>query len=763
MLPETSAALREIEQLLAAQIQRLRRRYLVHGLAWACVLFLGFGAAYFVLDRLLHLPLAVRLLFSAAYVLVMLLLLRRRIVYPLRRPITADDMALAIERHDPGLQQELISALQLAHGDLRDSRALAAAVVARARERIPRLPLDRLLDDRRTLRLVGGACAVALLALAGAWNHAESVRVFVQRALAFEVMYPRATMLLLELPSDGADHRVERPAPDHVVVTMAAGADLPVLVRVEGVQPREVELVVSGGRGIPPVVAMTSRGAERFRHVFRRVQADFTFYARGGDDPAGDATVDVHVVHPPLVRSIRAVVTPPAYTGRPPTELTGGAIEALAGSQVRVEVTPTAPAATAALVFLESGGRLELEPRITSDDAGRRELLTAEFLVTRSDRYQVELVGGSGLRNPHPGHYPIVVIPDHPPAGRLLLPLDDSLQVVLPAGRIPLRAELRDDHGLRRAELRIAAGKQEPATTLPLLEQQPLTSGHVVFRLLAVDAMKLGDRAPAVGDSLTLAIELTDNREPEAQLTKLPPRTVYVVAENDLLRRLTSHFRRLRDDVESLETLQRDRAERLTDLVQDRAATAEPAQLRTDLTLIEVGQGRVLDGLGRLHRELARGFDVHLLNGLEPSDAAQRALEIYAEEQARDASAEAFLPGIYRRMAQERQAGRLGRMEKVLDPLLTMLLAADGALLGPAPACVQALAGAQVAPGTPARLDALRQAQEHQRQILTVLEQLRARLDEWNEFQDVVAQARALLDKQREVQSRTKLQIGEKK
>jgi hypothetical protein len=762
--PDARAAHAEVEKALRAQLARVRQRYLLHGVAILVAAALALGAGYYVLDRLLLLPLPVRLLVSAGYAVALILLLRQHLLYPLRRPLASDDIALAIERHHPELHQELISAVQLGRaGGSRDSAALVAVVLDQARERLGRLPLRRLLDDRRTIRLVASTALLIVVAGAGALDHAPAVGVFVRRALGLDASYPRETTLLVELPADGTSHRVERLAAGRARVTMAAGDDLPVLVRVEGRIPRDVELVVTGGRGIPGVVTMSARGADRFRHMFRRVQQGFTFHARGGDDPAGDLEIEIAVVHPPQVASIRAIVEPPPYVGQQPEVQAGGAIEALAGSSVRLEITPTGPATAAAILLVESGRRFELEPRITSDDAGRRELLTTAFVVDRSDRYQVELVGPSGLRNPHPGHYPIVVLPDHPPIGRLLLPLDDALGVALPTGQLPLRVEVRDDYSLRRAEASVTVGKSEQPARIPLLEPQAPIREALVFRLLPVSSLHAADQpAPAIGDTLSLAVELTDNRDPEPQGTKLPARVIHVVAENDLLRRVTSHFRRLRDEVETLEATQRDRAERLAELIQD-PPEGDAGVWRADLTLLEVGQARVLDGLGRLRRELARGFDVHLLNGLEPAEASARALELYAEEQAKEPAAETFLPAIYRRLAAERRDGRLGPMEKVLDPLLGMTLAADQAVEGPGPAAVAAITRAQVAPGSSARLDALVRAQEYQREILQVLADLRARLDEWNEFQDVIAQTRMLLDRQRDVQSRTRLLDGEKK
>ncbi|MEO0763306.1 MAG: extracellular solute-binding protein, partial [Pseudomonadota bacterium] len=86
--------------------------------------------------------------------------------------------------------------------------------------------------------------------------------------------------------------------------------------------------------------------------------------------------------------------------------------------------------------------------------------------VQDSDRYQVELVGEEGLRDPDPGTYPVVAIEDLAPAGRLFLPDDGS------AVTFTLRPEarFRDDSPITAEDV---------AWTFETL----MTRGHPSYRL----------------------------------------------------------------------------------------------------------------------------------------------------------------------------------------------------------------------------------------------------------------------------------------
>lgn len=756
----------ELDQALAGQHARIRRRFLLHGLATLLSVLAVVTLVYYVADRALELPAAVRVVASLGLVAYLVVGTRRHLLYPWRKTFGRDDVAIVVERRFPELREKLITAWQLkdalaaGSATLRgQSPAMIAGTVATAAEDVRRLPLAGLLDQAHAARVLGLAAGLAVVVLSSWALNPEAAGVFVRRAFGWELAYPRLTTLIVELPPSGPDFQVESTART-ATVTLAAGADFPVIVRAQGTVPANVFLAVTGGRGIAGQVAMTAR-TEHFRHTFRRVQDGFSFHARGGDDPQGDKTVTVSVVHPPLVGTIRAQLVHPEYTGLEPSVQSGGGIEALEGTRVLLQILPTAPVASAALSFVESGQRLELKPQTIQDDQGSMTVYAGEFVVTKSDRYQVELASPAGLRNPHPGQYPVVALPDVAPVGRLLSPPEDSLDVVLPTGLLFLRVEGRDDYRLAKIEAVVQLSKSDATARFELVPKLDRPARQVVAcALLEVADLPTKGGNPPVGESLSLRMELADNRLPEPHRTALSPRSVHVVGESDLARRVAGHFRRLREEVDKAISLQQDRLDRTTEVIGELDQGAAPAGFGSELTLLEVGQGRLQNNADRIHQDLMRAFDVHLLNRLETSDAAAQVVELFLREHVQSQEAVASVRGFYRQLAEERKAGRIGALERALDPILAMIVSAASIGEQLAPATHKLLAEATVAATARERLDLLREAALQQKAIVQELESLRSRLDEWNEFQDVIQQTRAVLDRQRDVETRTRHQIG---
>ena len=71
------------------------------------------------------------------------------------------------------------------------------------------------------------------------------------------------------------------------------------------------------------------------------------------------------------------------------------------------------------------------------------------------------------------------------------------------------------------------------------------------------------------------------------------------------------------------------------------------------------------------------------------------------------------------------------------------------------PEVAQLLAKAQVARGPSDLQPLLAAAQQRQQHIDAVLKQLLLRLEEWNDYQDLVQEVRAIRDRQRDLQNRT--------
>ncbi len=730
-----------LQSLLTGQAAALRRRFLWHGVATVLALLAGAVLLFFGLDRWLDLPLPIRLLHTTALLALLVVGGARFVRYPMTRRFADVDLAVWFERTFPDLHQRLVSAVQLQSIDdtgLRNqSRPMIDQLLAEAAREVQRLPLARLFDNRPTLRMAAIAGGLGALLVGGSLWSPATLRAFVLRHLGIGASYPRETNLRLEVPP--------------------SGADLHVSVAVEGRVPKEVFLQVrSGSRGEARAIAMAPRPGDRFRHVFRRVSGEFTFHADGGDDHQGDRTVTVRTVSPPQVLNIAATVHPPAYTGTTALEQRGGAIEALIGSDVDVAVATSAPVRSATMVFLESGRRLDLTAATPQDDGGVAHLYRTRFAVAGADRYQIELVGTNGLRNPDPGTYPIAALQDYAPIGRWLLP-DDEGALLLPTALLCVRLDAHDDFGLAGIDLAVGTGDQPTVTRslLPSAEKAPTA----VLRTELLEVKELLGGAKG-NDGLLLQAVLRDNKQPQAGSTELPRRIVQVVDEAQLNSAIARAFRGLREDASQALDLESDRRAHLEDLLANSALPA--ADLAQRLTGIEVGHSRVASALERVHRGLMRAFDLHLWNRLETSQHAPRVIELYLEHANQLAEPLAVDPAFYRDLALRRAAGSLGALERCLDRILAMLTLADEAARGPAAEVARALAEALVARGADDRKPLLQRAIAGQQRIEAALKQLLLQLQDWNDYQDLIQDARALRDSQRDLQDRTETLRGKK-
>lgn len=743
----------------------MRRRFAMYGTALVVALVAGAIAFAFALDRWLLLPAPVRLFHSALVAALLVGGAVRFLRYPLSRRFGDVDLAVWFERTFPDLHQRLVSAVQLTavpDGELRNqSRPMIDELLAETQAAVRALPLERLFDARPTRRAVAGAGALVLLLAAGALSSPATMRAFLLRHLGANTSYPRETTLRLELPPASADLQ-RTDAGDRTEIVLPAGADLHVSALAEGRVPKEVYLDVSGVRdgktGAVRSIAMAPRPGDRFRHVFRRVSGSFEFHARGGDDEQGDRVVAVRTVSPPGVVTISATVHPPAYTGVASVEQRGGAIEALIGSDVEITVPTTMPVRTATMVFLESGRRLELAAAAPQDDGGVSRLYRGRFSIAASDRYQIELVGDNGLRNPEPGTYPIAALQDYAPIGRWLLP-DDEGTMLLPDALLCVRVDAHDDFGLAAIELSIGRGDRAPVVRALLPSSPEPVKNAVPTELVEVREL-LGPAGPGGNDGLVLQATLRDNKQPLAGATELPRRIVQIVDEAQLSSAIARSFRALREEVSQALDVQIDRRTHLEELL----AGSEPAalELAQALTAIEVGQGRVGSGLERVHRGLMREFDLHLWNRLETSQHAPRVVELYVEHARAMTEPVALDPAFYRDVAARRASGELGALERCLDRILAMLVAADDSVHGPVADVARALAEAQVARGAADRSPLLQRALAGQRRVEATLTELQRLLQEWNDIQDLIQDTRALRDQQRDLQDRTETVRGKK-
>src|SRR5262249_22841363 len=141
-----------------------------------------------------------------------------------------DEMAFAVERRAPGLQQALISSLQfdraLASGArVVESRELMAAVVADVGSRLQGVPFAAALERGRIRRYGALAAAVAGLFLAGGIADGHSLRLWALRSLLLtNDPWPRYTQLTFR-GNDG--HPIRLPQGDPLTVHVAVAGPVP--------------------------------------------------------------------------------------------------------------------------------------------------------------------------------------------------------------------------------------------------------------------------------------------------------------------------------------------------------------------------------------------------------------------------------------------------------------------------------------------------------------------------------------------------------
>ena len=355
-----------------------------------------------------------------------------------------------------------------------------------------------------------------------------------------------------------------------------------------------------------------------------------------------------------------------------------------------------------------------------------------------------------------------------PPVGRLVTPEDDDLSIALVDAIVPVRIVATDDFGLTSISVVVQANEEDKGATVSMFTTDPQagpdteptrkqTALHYVD--LVTDAFK---ERTKIGEALLFQVKLVDNQTPGPKTKDIGPRQIQLVGETDLLRRISSHFRRIKEDVEQNLQLMRDRHERLEDILDSVEEGISMSKQQLPITTVEVAQGRVKSAAGRIHRELMRAFDFHLFNRLESSVHAITVLQLYKDFHSKVSEDTRFFPEFYENVAKLRQEHKLGAMDKTLDPILKMVNSAYQISQVRAPSALRLLAASRVAESNKDAATALRGAGKDQIAMIKEFESLLSQLDTWNEFQDVITNTRSLLDQQRDIQTRTKNLQGDK-
>ncbi len=685
---------------------------------------------YFV-DRALHLPRAVRgfiLFFSIAG------LLRETwkwLLCPLCFGLDREDAARLVERECPEIQGRIMTALQVGGGS---SGSMEEAVSNEAETLCQERDLRDILSPGPSLSEVWKGLALAGIAGACVFFLNPPLAVFGQRWMLDEVSWPRQTHLTVSVPERGV-HHLRLPDGDLVAVR---GGVIDVEVNVVGLDPERVELLVETDQGDRQMY-LSPQGASTYRGHFRVESGDRSLRVRGGDDPGLDveSIVQFEVIEPPRLVDPMFVLDPPAYTGRGPSTVGPEGLVVPEGTLVTLQGTTRGIPESATLWLAGSGRSFSLdvqEDGVSGDVRGN-------FVASDSESFFVQLVGAHGLSVPEPVSHALVVLKDRAPGLKVFVPGKSDMKVTARAV-VPFGVLAEDDYGVTGVSLTTEELGER------LFSEDQSYPGH--YRLL----LDLGvEDLATVG---TYSIAAQDGRDLPGlgpHTTMVEGRRLDVVDEGEVRRLLSDRQLRLKESFIALRERQHKALVVTEGLLADLPPRDDP-----DFVAAVVSQQQVLSRMERESKELCAIVDETIFNRLDPGPGEPAVLAQRLENWSKIPVDEIFSPESWRYLAEEYKGGKYGRLD-LLGRLLEMVsLSLDLLEVGVPKACAL-VSEARSAPG----VEIVQALSVAQRGVLSGFDRLLERMDEWEDYQEVLSLLKVLIEDQEGLRDRTKQVLGERK
>ena len=444
---------------LQEQRRRVRAGLWTETLGVVALMLVAYALPTLLADRFLRLEWAFRAVLLGAFVVVAARVVRRRLLRPMTVALSDEEMALAVERRCPQLEQQLISSLQFDEelaqdGRSIESREMKAAVVQDLRDRLQAVPFAQAIDGGRVRRFALGVLAMLLFFGGWAGVDARSLGIWAARnVLLTNVDWPRYTSLAF-VDGDGE-------------VRLPQGDALTVRVRVDGPVPEQVFVDYAFADGDEGAEPMSLTGDDEFVWTLDSVVRDLDLSVQGGDSLP--ATLRVRVVERPVVSDLAIRVTLPEYMEREPFDVppTEGEVRLPSGATVAVSGTSRKPLQEA---FLLVGGEEKVALAVADDQRS----FSGTFAPVQSGLMVVDVIDQDSLGAGTPPKLLLRVGQDKAPTVDFRLRgIGSSITY---EARIPGALRARDDFGLR--EITAVMRAQEERSSTGGDEQAPLPTAE---------------------------------------------------------------------------------------------------------------------------------------------------------------------------------------------------------------------------------------------------------------------------------------------
>ena len=477
---------------LRAFVARRRAVQVLRGVGMAAATGLSFILLASLVDRLIPLPAAARLIARGMGIATLLVVLIRYLSRPLRK-VDWVEVAGHIESRTDRFGERLltIASRWLGSADRRGSQAMLDRTIGEVESSAAGSSGAALIPWR--LAIVPWAVAAGVAAVLGLlWPIAAlDMPRLVARLLHPSRQIDPVTLTRLEISPRGAE---VSPGGAVTIQVTAGGSQLATI------NARGLDLYLSSDGRSWSRTAMNAvsvaDGQSRFVFSLPAIDRDLRYYVRGGDARSDEFEVKVKRV--PAAAGFRILYTFPDYTGRSPVTVSNldGLIEALMYSQVTMTLIATEPLASAVLTV--DGWRVEMKP------AGKPNEWQAQFPVYDNGFCSLEMTSIAGVVGTGPSPMVIRALPDRDPVMVIQQPSSDLRLAATDA--LSLHYLASDDYGLKSLDALVRVNDGSPAVF-----HLPLASGEL--RREGDFQVDLAELKAAVGDVIAIWLRARDSAD----------------------------------------------------------------------------------------------------------------------------------------------------------------------------------------------------------------------------------------------------------
>jgi hypothetical protein len=356
---------------------------------------------------------------------------------------------------------------------------------------------------------------------------------------------------------------------------IALGDDMRIEAAAAGIIPKSGRLIIESASGRRQEFSLDATPADRVRFTrnLQSVQENFRYRIELGDSRT--AAANVRVRPRPAVASVACEQQWPAYTKLAPVRRQPGNLKLLAGSKLAVRLTATAPLRSAMLRLTGTDPAKTIRSTPLAADASGEWIGTAEIPAKDVAGLTFHLTDSEGVESRTMAVHRIEIVPDMPPAIRILLPARRE-ELLTRNATLLLGFEAKDDFGVAKVLLHYAVnwteGEPHRTVELDLGGEQP----KVLMRRFEWKIARITP-APAENDTVDFWLEARDANDVTGPgIAEMPEHwQARIVSVEEKRADLAN---RLNDTLQGLDAVrqsQQDLATRLGDLIREKPAAPQ--------------------------------------------------------------------------------------------------------------------------------------------------------------------------------------------